>query len=519
MWFERKTKHLRDQNIHVVGIAGTEGAATLEFLVEKVGCKKVTAHEQSEEREFMKSFRAAHFARPWEDMKPMGRKLTQFDQVTYRYGGTYLTGIDGADIIFVPQSWYLYAQNAPLKELTKKLSSFMRLYFDLFPGKIIGVTGSNGKTTTGNMIYGILERAHGVDSGFTGSVYFAGNDRRNEQVLNKVDTMKEEDWLVLEISNRHLKVDLGKSPEISVITNITPNHLPEYKDFNEYKKCKESLLSHMTKKQVAVLNLDDEESKLTIEHLDHEVFCFSTREELSHGAYLSGTRLMLKHAEGEEVVLKVDELSVKGKHNISNALAAIAACYLAGVSTGVISEGLRDFDGVPRRLELVRKLTPPSASEVSSTAEDRSGRQLTNDQLSIINEEETSIEFYNDLASTTPESTIAALYSFDQGTVILICGGESKGSDYEELAVRLKEQVKWVVFLDSPLADELRELLGSDFVRLCTDTASTMTEAVQLASGRAEDGNKVVLSPAGDYGWFNEKMEDRKKFRSLVGKL
>lgn len=461
--------------IHVVGIAGTEGAALLEYLTARYPSVEFHAHNSGPKKTFLKHYRLSHVALPKEEALERGKALLQIEGVEYHFEDDYLKGIESADTIFVPQSWYLYADNAPLKAHEEKFRSITRLYFDLFPGKIIGVTGSNGKTTTTNLIAEIMKR-------FYPSTLFSGNDRRAQQVLEQIEEADENDWLVLEISNRQLMIDLGKSPDIGVITNITPNHLNEYRNFEEYAAVKASLLKDQSEQQWSVLNWDDEQSKKLIEVDGGETMPFSTEEMLPKGVFVHFGSIVVKHADEEEIVMPVADFPLKGKHNLANALAAVAACYLADVDLEEIAQTLRSIEAIPQRMEFIQK----------------------------VNE----VEYYNDSASTAPESTLAAMDALEQSDqkLIMILGGSSKGMSYEGLTDRLRNLE--VILLRSPVADDLSENLGEACV------VETLQEAVELASQKAEAGDRVLFSPAAEYfTYFKDKMPGYKQFRHIVSQL
>jgi len=463
------------KNVHVIGFAGTEGSAVLEYLSIRFPRTKITAHDYSIRAQFLKHFKEAHVGLGKEKSKEKAESILLLENVRYCFQDEYLHGVDEADTIFVPQSWYLYEQNNLLKRCQEKFRSITRLYFDLFPGKIIGVTGSNGKTTTTNLIAEIMCRAYP-------STLFSGNDRRTDQVLERLESSKKNDWLVLEISNRQLMVDLARSPDISVITNITPNHLNEYKSFEEYAAGKASLLKYQGEDQWSVLNYDDPESKKLIEIDGGETMPFSIRDRLPKGVFVEFENIILKHAEREEIVMQVKDFPLKGKHNLSNALAAVAACQLAGVELEIIAQTLRSIDPIPQRMELVKTVD--------------------------------GVEYYNDSASTAPESTIAAIETLKKPNqkLYLIIGGKSKGLDYTGLSKSIAQDVEGIFFLESPLSEEFKDLN--------LDQCATLQEAVQKAHKVAMAGDVVLFSPAAEYfTYFKDTMPGYKNFRDIVERL
>lgn len=468
---------LRDKNIHIVGISGSEGCEIALFL-SKHRCKNLTLHDFSLKDEIKRHFRSSHSGLDPQEREERFSKLMKID-ATFHFQDSYLKDIENADIIFVPQSWYLYKENSELKEYEQKdkLYTLTKLYFQLFPGKIIAVTGSNGKTTTSNMIAGIFEAAshHRV---LKGKYYFTGNDRRMSQILSEIENATAEDFLITEVSNRQLRINPEKSPDIGVITNITPNHLNEYDSWEDYRNAKLSLLKYQSEEQVAVLNYDDKESRNIIEHEEKNVFGFSLKDQLHAGAYLRGENLVVRHGDKEEVICKKGDVKILGDHNIANALAASAAAFLAHIPANIISEAIGQFAGVPQRLELVQEIQ---------------GRK-----------------FYNDTSSTTPESTVAALMAF-LSPVILIMGGNSKGGDYEELNELLKTRTKKLILIKSPLA----KLVHGE-----AEVVDNLKQAVDTAWEASEKGDSIILSPGGEYFcYFQDKMPSYKNYRTFVERL
>lgn len=467
------------KNIHIIGVAGTEGSAILEFLATHFPKITLHAHDFHPEKSFLNAFVQSHSGIAKKEALQKAKDLLLLDQATFHFQEDYLSDIENADTIFVPQSWYLYPENSRLSQFQERFSSITRLYFDLFPGKIIGITGSNGKTTTTTLIGEVMKNAYP-------KTLCSGNDRRTDQVLESILLSGPEDFLVLEISNRQLKLDLGKSPYISVITNITPNHLLEHSDFEEYRATKASLLKYQKKDQWSVLNGDDPESKKLIEHDDGETFPFSIREILPKGVFVEFGEIRLKHGEKIETLMRVEDFPLLGEHNLANALAATAASYLAKVPLETIARTLRSITPVPQRMELIGSIN--------------------------------GVNYYNDTASTAPESTIAALKTLSQPgkKLILMLGGKNKGLDYQELVDYITEKVHHLILLQSPLADEIRQLIGGS---VPSSTVETLEKALEEAKEKSTAGDMVILSPAGEYfSYFQNRMPDYKQIRSIISR-
>ncbi|MFH0776887.1 MAG: Mur ligase family protein [Patescibacteria group bacterium] len=496
------------KNIHVVGVSGTEGAAVALFLT-KLGLK-YTAHDFSEEAKFQKNFLASHLG-----YSPAEREKTLkviFKNSSLNFKENYLKEIESADLVFVSQNWEAYSPNQKLRKIfaknPRKFMTITQLYFGIFPGKILAVTGTNGKSTTTKLIAEIMfasrqpvdtsrqlaaksaEALVKAEQRVDSRVYFTGNDRRNIQILDQFDKWKKSDWLVIEVSNRQLKFPLGRAPEIGVITNVTPNHVDEYIDgFSAYKKGKFALVAGQKNNDICVLNYDNIITHSFAKKVKSRVVFFSAKKKLSTGlsavasakagVYIDAGWIVDKNQSvdspakvclrAEAKVAKVcllDKVKLIGEHNFENVLAAVAATRAAGVSAKIICQTIEQFRGIPQRLEVVF--------------------------------EKNGVKFINDSASTTPESTIAALQSFPKKSVNLIAGGESKGMDFAKLAREIRTQKTRVILLESPLAkslaNELRKLkVGFEIVK-------DLRTAVELSARNAQKGDIVLLSPAG--AWF-----------------
>ncbi|MFH0776311.1 MAG: Mur ligase family protein [Patescibacteria group bacterium] len=480
------------KNIHVVGVSGTEGAAIALFL-KKMGLN-FTAHDFSPEQKFERNFKANHFGYPAAKREKMLTKVLAFRE-RIRFAERYLAEIEKADLIFVSQNWEAYSPNQKLRSIyaksPEKFATITQLYFALFPGKIIAVTGTNGKSTTTKLIAEIMfaspARAGQVDKRVDTSrqqmdirVYFTGNDRRNIQILDQLEKWSKRDWLVIEVSNRQLKFPLERAPEIGVITNVSPNHLNEYiGGFSAYKKGKLSLIARQKSNAISVLNYDNITTRSFIKKLKSKPLFFSTREKLPHsvraGVYIEDGWIVERHCavyspssrqSRPSRICPLDKVQLIGEHNLSNILAAIAATRAAGVSRKIICEIIMKFRGIPQRLEFVFA---------------RHG-----------------VKFVNDSASTTPESTVAALRSFPGKRIHLIAGGESKGMEYVELAREIRRQKTCPILLASPLA----ELLGPELKKVKVEfkLVKNLQEAIKISAQNAVNGDIVLLSPAA--AWF-----------------
>jgi len=450
---------LRKQKVHLVGLASAEISAVANFLHSQ-GVKNLVAHDIYSGNEFKRAFRKAHrsLSKP-EQIKAL-RQLESLP-IQKKQGEDYLSGIEDADVIFPTQGWFLYKESreklTALQDRGVEFGSMMKLYFELAPATIIGVTGTNGKGTTTHLIKEMLA-ADGKE------VYLAGNDPGSVQVLDKLEKMKSSDYLVLEVSNRQLLIDLGKSPHIAVITNVTPNHLDEHHNlFSEYAEVKRSLLKYQTDDDFFVVNMDDETVVSFQEKSVAKKIGFSVFKKVENGAMIDREDIIFNDGGKKEVIAKTTDVRLPGDYNLENILAALVAAKVARVKNDSIAKVIKTFEGLPQRLQFVKEID--------------------------------GVKYYNDLFSTTPASTKMAIESFSK-PVILVAGGESKGVDYFDLAESIKEHVSKLWLFPGSMATDLKKHLSTlHFTEITEiDDFAACLEAVKK---NARSGDIVLLSPGG----------------------
>jgi len=357
------------------------------------------------------------------------------------------------------------------------------LFFEACLAPIIGVTGSNGKTTTTALIGAILKETdpRTVVSGNIGGSLF--------DVLGQIapDTP-----VVVELSSFQLEGlrQISWSPHIAVVTNLSPNHLDYHDTMQAYIDAKKGIISHQTGNDVAVLNKGDKEVSSWADDCRGKVVFFSMSQPVQEGAYLDQQDIVVAQpGQPHQVVCSATTLQLPGRHNVENALAATAAALAYGAPVEALARALRTFEGVPHRLELVR--------------------------------EADGVKYYNDSIATTPESAIAALNAFDQ-PIVLIAGGYDKGIPFDDLADHIARRVKALILIGAT-ADTIEQAVSARTEGTskpqrfrCAD----LHEAVRQAKQVAAPGDVVLLSPAcASYDQFNNFTERGDRFRSLVQAL
>lgn len=335
-----------------------------------------------------------------------------------------------------------------MRALEKKIPVIteVELAYLISDAPIIGITGSNGKTTTTTMIAEVLT-AGGQNGLLSGNIGFPAS-----QVAQDAG---ETDTLVMELSSFQLMGIEAFHPEIAVITNLMPTHLDYHGSFEEYVAAKWNIQKNMTASDYVILNYNQDLAKELAKKTAAQVIPFSSQEQVD-GAYLDGDVLTFRG----EAIMKASELGVPGSHNVENALATIAVAKLRGIDNQVIKETLTHFGGVKHRLQYVGEIN--------------------------------QVKFYNDSKSTNILATQKALSGFDNSKVILIAGGLDRGNEFDELVPDIKGLKKMVILGESAA----RVKRAADQAEVSYLDASDVRDATRKAFSVAEPGDVVLLSPA-----------------------
>lgn len=359
------------------------------------------------------------------------------------------------------------------------LTSEIELLLELCPGKVIGVTGSDGKTTTTSLIYEIVKTA-----GYP--CYLGGNI--GYPIFTKVREMTPDVVVVLELSSFQL-MDSKVSPDIAVITNIAPNHLDIHKSYEEYIDCKENICRFQNKKDILVTNYENEITKKIAKKSEGKVVFFSSKTKLENG-YFYEDGVIKKSENGlKRHILQTKDIALRGVHNYENICAALAATdSLADID--IQRKAILSFKGVEHRLEFVRNLD--------------------------------GVKWYNDSIGTSPSRTIAGLYAFEE-EIVLIAGGYDKHLDYEPIAKPILENVSKLILLGAT-APKIYEVVVKEAKRQNRQIAiyecDTLPEAVQTAKQVANSTEVVLFSPASaSFDLFKNFAERGEKFKELVNLL
>ena len=401
-------------------------------------------------------------------------------QISYFLGENAISHLVGFDIIFRSPS--CRPDTPEIVEELKRgaiLTSEIEMVLELCPGTVIGVTGSDGKTTTTSLIYEILKQ-----QGY--SCYLGGNI--GIPLFTKLPEMTPEDMVVLELSSFQL-MNMKVSPHVAVITNISPNHLDIHKSYEEYIESKKNIFRYQKEGDILVLNKDNEITASFAKEAPGKVLFFSSKQKLDNGIiYDNG---IIKECEDSlrKHIVPIKEVILRGVHNYENICAAIAATKtLAEENT--IKTAVCQFKGVEHRLEFIREIN--------------------------------GAKWYNDSIGTSPTRTIAGLSSFEE-PIVLIAGGYDKHLDYTPIAKPILEHVKSLILLGAT-AEKIKKAVEEEQKKqrkvLDIHLCHTLQEAVAIAKSVSQKGDVVLFSPASaSFDMFKNFAERGNCFKDIVWDL
>ena len=425
---------LRNKKILLVGLAKT-GISTIKHL-DRLGAKIIVNDIKEESK-----------------LKEILKELKSIDNVEYILG-YHPENVDDIDMAVVSPGVPL---DLPfilkLKEEKIEIIGEVELAYRLSKNpKFIGITGTNGKTTTTSLVGEIFKTANK-------DTYFVGNI--GNPVIDTVDKADKNSVLVTELSSFQLESIVKFKPHVSAILNITQDHLNRHHTMENYIIAKSKVFMNQDKDDYTVLNYDDLEVRNLANKCNSKVIYFSRKEKIEGGIYLDENNNIIIDIDEKIEFLNKDELSLPGGHNLENCMAAIAICYVSDIDLDVLKKVLTTFNAVEHRLEFVRNLN--------------------------------NIMFVNDSKGTNPDSTIKAVQSY-KNPIILIAGGMDKGSSFDELLEIAKENVRTLVLLGetaSKIEISAKNKGFNDIHRV-----KDMKEAVKTSYELAQSGDVVLLSPA-----------------------
>ena len=406
-------------------------------------------------------------------------KITNYN-FEFSFGPNSLEKLKGFDMILRSPSC-LPTKPELVKEAERGaiVTSEIELLMKMCPGKIIGVTGSDGKTTTTSMIYAILKKA-GLNA------YLGGNI--GVPLFTKLEEMKPQDIIVLELSSFQL-MGMEVSPDISVITNITPNHLNIHKDYEEYIDSKKNIYRFQDENGIVVLNYDNEITRKCANEVKGKVIFFSSTEKLENGFIVDENVIKKCEDKVRTHILDTKDLILRGKHNYQNVCTALAATNSL-VDINIAIKAVKNFKPVEHRIEFIREID--------------------------------NVKWYNDSASSSPSRTLSGLNAFDED-IILIAGGYDKNLDYTPLAKTIVEKVKTLILIGQTagkIFDAVKKELENQNKKLDIYMCDTLENTIEIAKKSAKPGQVVLFSPASaSFDMFKNFADRGNKFKNLVNAI
>lgn len=435
------TQRWQGQRVLILG-AARQGLALARYLAQRGAV--VTLNDQ----------------RPVEHMEAARQSLRDLPNIQWVLGGHPISLLDQTDLVCVSGGVPLtlpIVQEAMRRSIP--LSNDSQIFLEEAPCPVIGITGSAGKTTTTTLVGKIAERVMEPSH----RAWVGGNI--GTPLISYLNEMQPHDIAVMELSSFQLEL-MTRSPHIAAILNITPNHLDRHGTFEAYQAAKAHIIQHQNATDFAILNREDEGAWALRDQVQGRLITFGFKRppQGEPGTCLEGDRLCWWDGSELQPLLTREDIHLRGDHNIANTLATLAVVMAAGWDTTPAREVIREFTGVPHRLELVRIWR--------------------------------GIAWYNDSIATAPERTAAAIRAFNEPLVLLL-GGRDKNLPWEELARLIHQRVDHVIVFGEA-AEKILHALGPQQAGqrpYTLDHCTTLEEAVQTAARVAEPGDVVLLSP------------------------
>jgi UDP-N-acetylmuramoylalanine--D-glutamate ligase len=421
---------------------------------------------------------ALHDKRPVEEWSDDARSLKASHNVGLINGDIPSWLLDQIDLVVISPG--VPTNTIPARYVDRKdgeVIGEVELAYRFLKGKVVGITGSNGKTTTTALIGEILKNA-GLETQVGGNI--------GTPLLSLVETSTDNGWTVAELSSFQLETIVDFRPAVGLCLNVTPNHLDRYEGFQDYAAAKHRLFMNQTADDVAILNADDAVTSSWADGLKAKSLMFSVKRELDQGFFLRGDQLICRDGKGEQVLTTRDYIFLRGLHNVENVLAAFAAGIACGASVESIRETVRNFKGVEHRIESVAEID--------------------------------GVKFYNDSKATSVDATSKALeaLSSGEGKTILILGGRGKNAPYAPLVPLIESSVRALVVLGEDGDNIEAQLKGTaEIIRV-----DSLEDAVSTGLRNAQSGDAVLLAPAcASFDMFRSFEERGEVFKAAVSRL
>ena len=406
-------------------------------------------------------------------------KINTYEFDTF-FGKNCLENLNGFNVIFRSPSC-LPTRPELQKEADRGaiVTTEVEMLMEMCPCKIIGVTGSDGKTTTTSLINAILQHA-----GYR--TFLGGNI--GTPLFTKLPEMEPNDIVVLELSSFQL-MNMNISPDIAVITNITPNHLNIHKDYQEYIDAKKCIFKNQKENGILILNYDNDITRECSKEANGKVIFFSSKTKLDNGFIVDDDIIKECNDGIRKHILNTDEVILRGNHNFQNIATALAATKTL-VGTDVAIEAIKIFKPVEHRIEFVREID--------------------------------GVKWYNDSASSSPTRTISGLNAFKEN-IILIAGGYDKNLEYEPLAKPVVDKVSTLILIGQTaekIYDVVKNESEKENKKININMCDTLEQTIEIAKKSAKKGDVVLFSPASaSFDMFKNFADRGNKFKDLVNKI
>jgi UDP-N-acetylmuramoylalanine--D-glutamate ligase len=437
--------------------AGKSGVESARFLAERGA--SVTLHDKKAIEE-------------WSDA---ARELANLSNVQSISGEIRLSVIDSIDLVVISPGVPVSTIPAELRD--REIIGEVELAYRFLKGHIVGITGSNGKTTTTALIGEMLKDA-GYETRVGGNI--------GTPLLTLTEASTDETWTVVELSSFQLETIEDFRPDVGICLNVTPNHLDRYDSFQDYAKAKRRLFMNQRSSDTAILNADDGVTASWPNDLRSRSVMFSVKNELNEGLFLRERELVCRADGGQKILISRDDIFLQGLHNVENILAAFGAGLACGASVESMRETVKEFKGVEHRIEFVAEIG--------------------------------GVEFYNDSKATSVDATSKALeaLSGNEGKTVLILGGRGKNAPYEPLVGLIESSARALILIGEDADNIESQLRGhAEIIR-----ADSLEEAVRKGFDAAVKGDAVLLAPAcASFDMFRSFEERGEVFKAAVRRL
>lgn len=458
---EEFNEYIRFRKVAVIGL-GVSNLPLLDYLYEKKA--QVTVFDERTVDEIPQNI------------------ITKINTYEFKYsfGKNCLEKLKGFNIIFRSPS--CLPTRKELQEEADRgaiVTTEVEMLMEMCPCKIIGVTGSDGKTTTTSMINAILKKA-----GY--NTFLGGNI--GTPLFTKLPEIKPDDIVVLELSSFQL-MNMQVSPDIAVITNITPNHLNIHKDYQEYIYAKKNIFKNQDESGILILNYDNDITRSCAKEAKGKVIFFSSKEKLDNGFIVDEEIIKECEDKVRKHILNTNEVILRGNHNFQNIATALAATKTL-VDTDIAVQAIKEFKPVEHRIEFIREID--------------------------------GVKWYNDSASSSPTRTLSGINAFKEN-IVLIAGGYDKNLDYEPLAKPVLDKVSTLILIGQTaekIFDAVKNEVDKQNKKIDIYMCDSLEQTIDIAKKTSKKGDVVLFSPASaSFDMFKNFADRGEKFKNLVNNI